>query len=364
VLVGALHTAFTQHPEFPKPRVTTIPVPQFAPLSADIAKRWSAAYWPCTFKNANPYGPNPNEVTRVEGELYHANSVHHWMRLANRVAKEGRNHGLGEAIGAVVVERTEEYGVRVVAVAADARRCGLPHDAGGGTGNVMGHAVMRAISLVAQKRRIIDGKAGSRTSGFLSDHGSPPWSPRPQSPNRRQNQRSSDDTSSVSSDYYTPTESRHGGDWLNPPPHTNDSFLEEPMTFLEAHYFAPSTLQTKGYLCLHLEMYTTHEPCVMCSMALLHSRFGRVVFAREMPETGGLIVERKLPTNETTVDCRYGLFWRQELNWKFLCFQYSGGKEDSSQEEDENDLATQLAHTTLAPQERFEVAELDAKMHA
>jgi tRNA-specific adenosine deaminase 3 len=332
-------------------------------LSADIAKRWSAQYWPTTYKNANPYGPNPLEVARVEEELYQGQSVHHWMRLAKRVAEEGRINGFGEPIGAVIVERSEEYGVRVVAVASDARRCGMPHNTDEGTGNIMGHAVMRAIGLVAQKRRIVDGKSGTQSPGVLSEYGSPPWSPRPQTPNRRQNQRSSDETTeshhSFSSEVaHSPTISFY------PSPNTHSTFLDEPITFLEAHYFAPATLQQRGYLCLQLEMYTTHEPCVMCSMALLHSRFGRVVFAREMPQTGGLVVDRKNSSLDASVDLRYGLFWRQELNWKFLCWQYSHNEKDTSGQKNEDDLETQLANLSLLPQEEFEVAMLDAKMHA
>lgn len=354
-VLDALHTAFAIYPEFPTPRISIIDVPQFAPLSLETAKRWSTIYWPCLYKNANPYGPSPPEVARIEGELFQGNSVHHWMRLAQRVAEEGRSHGMGETIGAVVVERSEEYGVRVVSVAADARRCGMPHHEREDPGNILGHAVLRAIGLVAQKRRIVDGKDGAR-SPPISEMGSPSWSPRSDSPNRKAAQDGSQDSSSSS----------HYSDGLPPPPTPDTPYLDMPMTFLEAHYFAPSTLMQRGYLCLNLEMYTTHEPCVMCSMALLHSRFGRVVFAREMAQTGGLVVDRLEPPEPDAInDSRYGLFWRSELNWKFLCWQYSGGQENKNEEEDEGDLATQLAHMSLQPaEERFKVADVENRMHA
>lgn len=43
-----------------------------------------------------------------------------------------------------------------------------------------------------------------------------------------------------------------------------------------------------GYLCTGLDVYVTREPCVMCSMALLHSRVRCVIYEDRNPEAGGL----------------------------------------------------------------------------
>lgn len=42
------------------------------------------------------------------------------------------------------------------------------------------------------------------------------------------------------------------------------------------------------YLCTGLELYTTQEPCVMCSMALVHARISMVIYGMSNAEMGGL----------------------------------------------------------------------------
>ena len=48
-----------------------------------------------------------------------------------------------------------------------------------------------------------------------------------------------------------------------------------------------STAGGAHYLLTSLTVFTTHEPCIMCSMALLHSRVREVIFLRPMDATGG-----------------------------------------------------------------------------
>ena len=45
---------------------------------------------------------------------------------------------------------------------------------------------------------------------------------------------------------------------------------------------------TEAYLCTGMDVYMTDEPCVMCAMALLHSRVRRAVYRRRDSEMGGL----------------------------------------------------------------------------
>lgn len=43
------------------------------------------------------------------------------------------------------------------------------------------------------------------------------------------------------------------------------------------------------YLCTGYDVYLLEEPCLMCSMALVHSRVRRVFFQRQSPENGALM---------------------------------------------------------------------------
>ena len=65
-----------------------------------------------------------------------------------------------------------------------------------------------------------------------------------------------------------------------------------------------------NYLLTSLSLFTTHEPCVMCSMALIHSRVKEVFYLHPMPQTGGCGGMACLPTLKG-VNHRFGICqWR------------------------------------------------------
>ena len=65
-----------------------------------------------------------------------------------------------------------------------------------------------------------------------------------------------------------------------------------------------------NYLLTSLSLFTTHEPCVMCSMALIHSRVKEVFYLHPMPQTGGCGGLACLPTLKG-VNHRFGICqWR------------------------------------------------------
>jgi tRNA-specific adenosine deaminase 3 len=66
----------------------------------------------------------------------------------------------------------------------------------------------------------------------------------------------------------------------------------------------------QNYLLTSRTLFTTHEPCIMCSMALLHSRVKEVFYIYPMPQTGGCGGLACIPGLKG-VNHRYGI-WR----WK------------------------------------------------
>lgn len=256
------------------PNLRVIEVPQFPPSSEAQAKRMSQEYWPTAYKGGNSFGPHPALVARAAKEIQGEAGA--MINLARRAGLSVLDEGKGEAIGAVIVDRSQGQRAFVVAAAGDARWQGIEAGDRDGQSNPVAHAVMRAIGMVARKRR------------------------------------------SLLSDQLQDKEANQFTDW----------FADKPLTSMEKDIYVKSTLAPGGYLCLDLELYVTHEPCVMCCMAINHSRFGRVVFGKLMRSTGGLAVENQ----KSSI---YGLCWRSELNWKFLCWQYVSDVVSQIEEEDE-----------------------------
>ncbi|CCG21087.1 Tad3 protein [Candida orthopsilosis Co 90-125] len=70
----------------------------------------------------------------------------------------------------------------------------------------------------------------------------------------------------------------------------------------------------RGYLCTDMIVYTTHEPCVMCSMALVHSRIVRCTYLKSVSPGGGM-------------ESSYYLGDLDGLNWKFPIWRWLGESE-------------------------------------
>ncbi|KAJ1723211.1 tRNA-specific adenosine deaminase subunit tad3 [Coemansia erecta] len=79
----------------------------------------------------------------------------------------------------------------------------------------------------------------------------------------------------------------------------------------------------EGYLCAGLDVFSTKEPCVMCCMALVHSRVGRLFFVDRDAAAGGI--------------SRYAMHARKALNHHFTTYHCrpAGGSGSGSESEPE-----------------------------
>lgn len=251
--------------------IWTTVVPLLAPTSAEQATEFSNTYWPTVYKKSNPFGPHPAILERAMSEI--APDTPKFLGMAKEVGQLAVKKGIGLPVGALIVDRSSGS-PEIISIAADARWQGQPTDCKTGPGNVMAHAVLRAIGMVAQKLKRTGDKYAARRD-FVRDE------------------------------------------------HEREVFSDRPLLGPEQEISDLENISMDGYLCHGLEIYITHEPCIMCSMAILHSRFARVIFGQRMPGTGGLSSESDANTTE---DCGgglgYGLFWRKELNWSLLGWEY------------------------------------------
>lgn len=270
--------------------IKSVTVPLLPPTNTAQAEEWSEKYWPTFYRKTNPFGAHPATIGKAESDFQNPVSgnisAEQAMQLAEQAAEAIVVEGYGVRSGAVVIERVEDH-TEIIAVAGDARYKPLkPDEPTPATlclqGNPACHAVMRAIGMVARKRLRCASQNAARAASKASQT----------------------------------LDSAHIDQSVR-----DAFFLDQPLTDIERTYFELDNLVPDGYLCLKLEVFLTQEPCVMCSMALVHSRIGRVIFRDRMPKTGGLTAET-ISNVTGLIGLGYGLCWRKELNWQFMCWEY------------------------------------------
>lgn len=168
-----------------------------------------------------------------------------------------------------------------------------------GNGNPLAHAAMRAIGMVGGQRIALDRAEAPASS----------------------------------------TAPLHVLDHLDATTDLNPPFFDIPLSPLESAVSASSPLRRGGYLCTGLDVYLSREPCVMCSMAIVHSRFSRIIFAgrARLVGQGGMCAEeivraktgQSMEEGEGGRTFGYGLFWRPELNWRMLAWEWVGDEDDA-----------------------------------
>ncbi|KAF8468467.1 cytidine deaminase-like protein [Kalaharituber pfeilii] len=270
------------------PEISTIEVPLHASISQEQADEWSVTYWPAIHKRGNPFGPHPPYVDQTINRTLPR--VAEYMALVKEAAKQAVACGNGIEVGAMVVDPSNE---EVIAIAGDGRNMtfgGDEKERGCTWGNPLEHAIMRVVGMVAEKRKLREEfEIGTKVNV--------------QEGVRIMRER-------------------------------ENTLRYIPSTDIERKYFYNITPKDIGeYLCHNHIVYATHEPCVMCSMALIHSRIGMVVINGRHKATragwGGLY---------NLTGSGYGLFWRKELNWKFLAFEWIDNNKNFGEEIEGHDF--------------------------
>ncbi|KAI5296107.1 tRNA-specific adenosine deaminase subunit tad3 [Ascosphaera acerosa] len=279
------------------------------PTSLAQAQTWSRTLWPTQFNAAAQpatHSPPPPLLAQIRQSVQPR--AGYYLALAQLLAQDAEGTtGRGRPVGVVLVDpdvSTPEDSegrpwTACVAAAGDARYW-QPADAvadtaegaaGGCDGHPSRHAVMRAIAMVANKRLRTEASASATATAqavVAPVAASPPQQPQ-----------------------------------AAPSP------VEAPLSALEEQCgsFAPPP----SYLCTNLDAYITHEPCLMCAMGLLLSRFRSVTFLRP--------TAREDAAFDPHVG--YGLHWRRELNWRAVTFQFIS--EEHPPEEDQGRMASEAA---------------------
>ena len=350
-------------------------VPLLPPLNPHQAEKWTKTMWPVIFNPASPranIAPPPQILNRTLDSVQP--KAGYYLSLAQVMAHETEQSGLGRGVGAVIVDSAietalhdhdadnsaTEWARAVVAVAGDARYINRgvtqseqtvsgPNPASQTynadlEGGPELHALMRAVDMVSRRRR-------------------------------------EDSTSSPAVASSSSSSSPDKGTCLHPlesyflyqtdaPAAAEDSPAPVPEKYQKtSETTAQSSASTSkctsrirprtlgGYLCTDMDVYLSHEPCLCCSMGLLLSRFRAVVFPRSgRMVTGGLASEPAIaPVGSSDEEHEhggpglkeshephrkyYGLHWRKELNWRALGFEFL----DSVSQRTETETATETA---------------------
>jgi tRNA-specific adenosine deaminase 3 len=293
--------------------IFSIQVPRLAPTSQEQAVLWSSQYWPTVYKKSNPFGPHPSIVSKAEQEI--RRDIEKWINLASEVAQQAVVSASGERVGVVIVERKNGVG-RQIAVAGDARWEGWRRN---GTGNVTAHAAMRAIAMVAARLKIIDeAEQSTSTTLVLATHPEVETIPAERMIKDGEVIRNKKADTDGAFMYARDEKQARNHSKVVSSNDANNIFQDKPLLAAEKDRHDESGTEAR-YLCHDLEIYCTHEPCVMCSMAIVHSRFGRTVFQHRMRNTGGMCADGHLG---------HGLFWRKELNWTLMAWQWLPSRDD------------------------------------
>lgn len=319
-------------------------------MSAEQAAMWTERYWPTQYNPAAQLlqdAPPLNQLRRVHEEL-ETSATMQFLQIAGAAAREAEQSGIGCGTGAVVVNPKTG---QIMAVAGDARWWADEKTAHNcvdmDQGRPENHALMRVVAMVANKelrRRLRNG--GHRRFAATCKE-----TPSGQ-PLTEMESNYSEEFASPESGFSTPTSptdptesmanmlarslvlEKNANSNISAPLARTLSANSNgaPLTRTSSNASNSSTgSKSDGYLCSGLDLYLTHEPCVCCAMAMIHSRFRACIFEKRMPGSGALTARDRKDS------LGYGLFWRRELNWRVMTFHYQEEVDNRGRRKKEKD---------------------------
>ncbi|XP_048390039.1 probable inactive tRNA-specific adenosine deaminase-like protein 3 [Stegostoma tigrinum] len=212
-----------------------VKIPAYQPLTR-FQFETASQHWPTTFRE------NKQVTDALQGHLFNTEEkakMQTFMEKAIEVANFGKKMGM-EPVGAVIVNPATD---EIVAVGHDCRNGPNP----------LLHAVMVCIDLVAYGQ-----------GGGAFNHNKYPYC------------------------YFKTVESFPGDYAIN----IGKSLLPSDDRSLRG-----TTVNGLPYICTGYDLYVSREPCVMCAMALVHSRIRRVFYATPSPD-GALGTKYKIHTKK------------------------------------------------------------------
>ncbi|XP_051879542.1 probable inactive tRNA-specific adenosine deaminase-like protein 3 [Pristis pectinata] len=206
----------------------------------------ASQHWPTSFHE------NKQVTEALRGQLFNIEEkakMQTFMEKAIEVAKVGKGLGM-EPVGAVMVNPASD---RIIAVGHDCRNGPNP----------LLHAVMVCIDQVAYGQ-----------GGGAFNHDKYPQC------------------------YFRSAEPFLGDDVVS---------TAKPLLLSDDHILKGTVTNRLPYICTGYDLYVTREPCVMCAMALVHSRIHRVFYGTSSPD-GALGTKYKIHT-------------RKDLNHHYVVFK-------------------------------------------